>query len=226
MHFTTKGKAEDGSQDRYVCARYKGRDWGECSSHYIRETVLRQIVLERIRALTTYVREDAMGFREAWMHCQRSQQEKSIRQDQKRLAQAKKRHADIDRLVKKTYEDYSNGILTLERYRKLADDYEGEQNNLACEIKNLEAAIEEQKEQTENCERFMALIHKYADIPELTQTIVHEFVKKIVVHEADKSTGIRTQDIDILFNFIEDFDIPALSAPVTVATNNSHQKTA
>ena len=117
-------------------------------------------------------------------------------------------------------------FLTLERCRKLADDYEGKQNNLAREIENLEAAIEEQKEQTENCERFMALIHKYADIPELSHTIVHEFVKKIVVHEADKSTGIPTQDIDILFSFIEDFDIPALSAPVTVATSNNHQKTA
>ena len=31
------------------------------------------------------------------------------------------------------------------------------------------------------------------DIPELTTTIVNEFIKKIIVHEADKSSGLRRQ---------------------------------
>ena len=32
--------------------------------------------------------------------------------------------------------------------------------------------------------------------------IAHEFIDKIIVHEADKSTGKRTQAIEIVFNFI------------------------
>ena len=47
LHFATC-KNFDGKQDHYVCSKYKsGR--GDCSAHYIREDVLRELVLERIR---------------------------------------------------------------------------------------------------------------------------------------------------------------------------------
>ena len=50
LHFATC-KNFEGRQDHYVCAKYKsGR--GTCSAHYIREDVLRDVVLERIRAVT------------------------------------------------------------------------------------------------------------------------------------------------------------------------------
>lgn len=47
LHFATC-KSFEGKQDHYVCSKYKsGR--GDCSAHYIREDVLRELVLERIR---------------------------------------------------------------------------------------------------------------------------------------------------------------------------------
>ena len=38
--------------------------------------------------------------------------------------------------------------------------------------------------------------------------MLNEFIEKIVVHEADKSTGDRIQRIDIHFNFIGQFELP------------------
>ena len=35
----------------------------------------------------------------------------------------------------------------------------------------------------------MELVHKYTDFTELTAPMIYEFVDKIIVHEADKSTG-------------------------------------
>ena len=87
-HFATC-KSFDGKQDHYVCSSYKsGR--GTCSAHYIREDVLRELVLERIRAVNAYIRQDVEGFQEEWLHCRRSDQERSIREDRKRVEQAKK----------------------------------------------------------------------------------------------------------------------------------------
>lgn len=37
--------------------------------------------------------------------------------------------------------------------------------------------------------------------------MLNEFVEWIVVHEADKSTGERVQNVAIYFNFIGQFDI-------------------
>ena len=54
LHFATC-KSFEGKQDHYVCSKYKsGR--GDCSAHYIREDVLRELVLERIQAVNEYIR--------------------------------------------------------------------------------------------------------------------------------------------------------------------------
>lgn len=104
LHFATC-KNYDGSQDRYVCSKYKsGRR--TCSAHYIREEVLREVVLELIRAVTEYIRQDVEGFQEDWLQCRRADQEKSIRKDKRRLAQAKKRLADVDVLMTHIYETW------------------------------------------------------------------------------------------------------------------------
>ena len=214
MHFTTS-KNYDGKQDHYVCANYKsGR--GECTAHYIREAVLRDIVLERIRAVTAYVRKDAEGFQLEWMQCRRSQQIKSIQQDKKRLEQAKQRIETLDKLITRVYEDYALGNLPLERYQKMAAAYEKEQEGLRFEIHALESMITAVETQTDNYDHFAALIRKYVEIPELTHTIVNEFVKKIIVSAPDKSSGKRRQRIKIIFNFVGDVNIPILTDATTV----------
>ena len=83
MHFCTC-KSFNGSQDNYRCSLYKS-GYGECSAHFIREEVLRDIVLERICAVTDYVQKDALGFQEEWIHSTRTALEKNIRLDQKRV---------------------------------------------------------------------------------------------------------------------------------------------
>ena len=53
---------------------------------------------------------------------------------------------------------------------------------------------------------FAAIIRKYVGIQELTPTIVNEFVKKIIVHAPDKSSGHRRQKIQIVWNFIGELE--------------------
>ncbi|MBR3742174.1 MAG: recombinase family protein [Clostridia bacterium] len=224
LHFATC-KSFEGKQDHYVCSNYKsGR--GECSCHYIREDVLRNIVLERIRAVTAYVREDAEGFQLEWMQSTRKAQDSSIRQNQKQLAQAKKRLEDIDTLITRLYEDHVLGSLSDDRYQKMMSDYEAEQERLKTEIAVMEEWIDQQQEDNDNYDHFAALVEKYVNIPELTTNIVNEFVKKIIVHEADKSSGHRRQTIEIVFNFVGKVEIPILTEPVILERISTQRKTA
>lgn len=224
MHFCTC-KSFDGKQDHYTCAKYKaGR--GECTSHYIREEVLRDIVLERIQAVTAYVRKDAEGFQEEWMQATRDTQAKNIRQDQKQLAQAQKRLADVEKLMTRLYEDHVLGSLPEDRYQKMTADYEAEQERLKTEIMALEEWIETQQEANDNYDCFSALVEKYVDIPVLTPTIVNEFIKKIIVHAPDKSSGKRRQQIEIVFNFVGQVDIPILTEPIVLERESQNRKTA
>ena len=65
-----------------------------------------------------------------------------------------------------------------------------------------------------------------ADVEELTQTIVNEYIKKIIVYAPDKSSGKRKQKVKIFFNFVDDVDIPVISEPIITQTTYEHRKTA
>jgi len=224
LHFATC-KNFEGRQDHYVCAKYKsGR--GTCSAHYIREDVLRDVVLERIRAVTEYVRANVEGFQEDWLMCRREEQEKSIREDRRRLEKSKKRLADIDKLITRIYEDMVLGSLSQERYQKMLEGYEAEQAALNNEVIGLEDWVATREEMEDNVDQFLALLEKYVDIPELTPTIVNEFIKQIIVYAPDKSSGKRTQKVKIVFNFLEEVEVPEISEPVITETTYGRRKTA
>ena len=224
LHFGTS-KNYEGRQDRYLCAKYKsGR--GTCSSHFIREDVLREVVLERIRAVTEYIRADVEGFQEEWLMCRREEQEKSIREDKRRLEKAKKRLSDIDKLITRIYEDMVLGDLSQERYHKMLEGYEAEQAALNNEVIGLEDWVATREEMEDNVDQFLALMEKYVDIPELTTTIVNEFIKQIIVYAPEKVNGKRTQKVKIVFNFLEEVEVPEISEPVITQTTYGRRKTA
>ena len=139
------------------------------------------------------------------------------------MAQARKRLADVEKLMTRLYEDHVLGSLPEERYQKMAADYEAEQERLKTEIEVLEEWIETQQEANDNCDSFSALVEKYVV---LTPTIVNEFVKKIIVHVPDKSSGKRKQQIEIIFNFVGQVNIPILTEPIVLEQKPQNGKTA
>ena len=184
------------------------------------------MVLERIRAVTDYIRQDVDGFQEEWLRCRREDQEKSIRDDKRQLAKAQKRLADLDVLLTKIYEDMVLGDLSRERYQKMSEGYEAEQERLKLEIVVTEEWVEQREEMDSNLDRFFALTEKYVDIPELTPTIVNEFIKKIIVYAPDKSSGKRRQEIRIIFNFLDEVELPEVNGPIMVEQTKKCRKTA
>ena len=160
------------------------------------------------------------------LHCRREDQEKSIREDRRRLTQAKKRLAEIDVLMTRIYEDMVLGNLSRERYQKMAEGYEAEQASLNNEIIGLEDWVETREEMDDSLDQFVALVEKYVDIPELTPTIVNEFIKKIIVYAPEKSGTRRIQKVKIIFNFLDELDMPEIGEPVVTETTYGRSKTA
>ena len=71
------------------------------------ESTLRDIVLERIRAVNEYIRNDVDGFQEEYLQCRKADHEQSIRDDKKKVEQAKKRLASLDVIISSLYEDFA-----------------------------------------------------------------------------------------------------------------------
>ena len=204
LHFAT-GKNMTPEQDCYRCARYKSNT-GDCTMHYIREETLKLFVLRRIFAVTAMFIDNADDFRRVVQKQRFEEMEKAVKRRKKELEQAKKRVAELDRIFKRIYEDDITGAISHERFLKLSAEYEAEQKELTEFVNTEQSAVDAYEQDRADFDSFAAIIRKYVGIKELTPTIVNEFVKKIIVHAPDKSSGRRRQKIQLVWNFIEELE--------------------
>jgi len=65
-------------------------------------------------------------------------------------------------------EDNSSGKLTDERFRRLSQDYEDEQGGLKNQVLLLREEIEAVENKSANVDRFLSIVDRYTEIPELT----------------------------------------------------------
>lgn len=82
------------------------------------------------------------------------------------------------------------GKLSDERFAKLSAAYEAEQEELKQSVESLSVIVEASEAQAVNVRSFLKIVKKYTKPTALTPQLLHEFVDKIVVHEADKSSGL------------------------------------
>ncbi len=118
------------------------------------------------------------------------------------ITKAENRINELDRLFTSIYEDKTNGVLSESRFKMLVEQYEQEQAELKENVKILSDEIEHQEQESSNVERFIAKVHKYFDLQELTPDILNDLVKRVEVYVPEKINGRRTQHIDIYYDFV------------------------
>lgn len=191
-------------QEYYLCAGYrKSRDI--CgSTHSILTVILEELILQNLCKVVSYAREQEDQFVKMVMDMDEKERSKGLAKKKKLLTDAEKRISELDRIFKHLYEDNITGKLTDERFKKLSADYEAEQAALQTQANSLREEIQEEESKCANVERFLSIVRKYTEIPELTPHILHEFVEKIVVHAATDphSKTNRKQDVDIYYKGI------------------------
>ena len=83
-----------------------------------------------------------------------------------------------------------------------------EQADLKAQNDALRAELEAFEQDSLKADNFIELVRRYTEFGELTNSMLLEFVDKILVYEADKSSGERRQQVDIYLNYIGKFAIP------------------
>lgn len=224
MHYRNEGKRAgrkwrglpDGSvritPACYNCGNYNNshdQSGKVCCSHNIQAKVIDQFVLETIQYACKSVRMDERAFVESIRSASEIREQSEAKKLKAALKHQEKRYAELDILLKKVYEDNALGRLPDKRYEMLSAGYEKEQAELEQSIKACREQLTQYDEDTDRTEEFLALVHKYTDITELTPVIINEFVDKILVHKAEKIDGERVMEIEIYLNFIGKVELPA-----------------
>jgi len=65
----------------------------------------------------------------------------------------------------------------------------------------LQAELDGYEADSVRADKFIEVVERYTDFTELSTEMLNAFVEKIIVHEPDKSTGERVQQVDIFLNF-------------------------
>lgn len=224
MHYRNEGKRAgrkwrglpDGSVRTtpacYNCGNYNNshdQSGKVCCSHNIQAKVIDQFVLETIQYACKSVRMDERAFVESIRSASEIWEQSEAKKLKAALKHQEKRYAELDIFLKKVYEDNALGRLPDKRYEMLSAGYEKEQAELEQSIKACREQLTQYDEDTDRTEEFLALVHKYTDITELTPVIINEFVDKILVHKAEKIDGERVMEIEIYLNFIGKVELPA-----------------
>lgn len=166
---------------------------------------MKKIVLNQIFQITAMIYDNADEFFNLVARQQLDEQEKEIQNKEKQMGKIQKRITELDKIFKKIYEDDLTGAISHERFFKLSAEYETEQRELQKQADEFQQETAEFDRQQTDFNQFRQIVRKYVGITELTLTIVNEFVKKIIVHAPDESSGHKVQKIQIIFNFIGEF---------------------
>ena len=198
--------------DSYNCSTYTltiERAERKCFSHSISTEALRALTLETIRTVSKYAIENEEEFTRKVREAAEIRQDEAAKDLKRRINKAKKRHAELETMIKALYESFLLGKIPEKRFEMLSASYEAEQAELDELIAQDQASLDVFMSDSTRIEQFMKLAKKYRDFDELTTPMINEFVDKILVHQVTRDEyGDRCQEVEIYLNFIGNFQVP------------------
>lgn len=196
----------------YVCKNSRTySDNSSCTPHSIQREALEAVVLQDLLRVMRLAKMDERKFADKLNAASSRESERGLQKAKNELAKAKTRIGTLDRIVSKLYEDNVEGLISDERFATMLAGYEAEQTGLKSRVAELENLINDTTAQTAGVDNFLRLVRSYTEFTELTPEIVHEFIDKVFVGEAEYTPARfshwargKTQEIRIIYNYIGD----------------------
>ena len=198
----------------YMCSAYaKGviRFNEVCSRHGISRKAIEHIVLAKIRETVDFARYNKKMFAEQVRKSTDKDGEKAVKTKNAEIIKSERRIAELDKIIKRLYEDNISGRVSDERFDKMMVEYETEQATLTTSVDELKNEIANINAKKVNADSFMKLVEQYAEITELTAELARSFIMKILIHEPIRDEKnkrkILSQEVQILFNHIGEYNV-------------------
>ncbi|MFZ1758713.1 MAG: recombinase family protein [Streptococcus suis] len=191
------------SQYNFMCGTYKKKGKEVCTAHFIKEDQLAKVILDDLKRVTHYARQHETMFAEIIAKKNSKESQKEMTMLVKEIDTLRRRDNELTALFKRLYEDNVLGKIPNEIFRKLSDDYLKEQKEIQSTIPEKERRLEKLKSTVANVTAFIEEAKAITDIKELTATLLHRFIDKIVIGErTEKYSRTAMQEIQIHYRYI------------------------
>jgi len=182
----------------YNCGTHGRKGNTACTSHYILERDLKEIVIADIREKAGEVLQDENAARERFYTIKAQTSGTKLNADRNALKKVNKRLAELDKLLQAAFEKSVLSGEASDIFTEYARKYEAEKQELTKQSKHLSASIEKQSRTENDVETFISLMKKYVNISELDRATAAELVDHITV----SASAINPREIVIYYNLI------------------------
>ncbi|MFI3325211.1 MAG: recombinase family protein [Clostridia bacterium] len=187
----------------FVCATNRKYGSKECTPHRISEKHLKTMLLDEIKRVTHFARQDEEKFVKFIIDKSNAETKKELSKLHKQVSKLEKRDNELLVLFKKTYEDNVLGKISDEQFQMLSTCYNQEQKEIKTSLPDLKEQIVKLENTMQDTEKFISKAKKYTNINELTSEILRTFIDKIIVEERpEKSKRNAVQDVWIYYRDI------------------------
>ncbi len=179
----------------YVCSTFRKADriyQKACSSHYISEKVLKDLVSYEIQKFLQFAHADQKKFEQFLKDRIQSTEEQTASAVTAEISRKRERLAEIDRYVQGLFESKVRGEIDAELFGNLSAKYKAEKEELQADIEKL---VQKENQIDTLSKKVVILgtrVHKLDIISELTPEVLRDLVERIEVGE--KSTAFKKLD--------------------------------
>ena len=184
------------------CSTYNVYGKTKCLSHNINYNKLCRIILDDIRYYASLALSNPASLIKALNESDNAQKRAANRKVRRDYERKTKRLTELERLLRRLFEESTTGFLNESNYAVLVSKYQLEQAELIQEADELDAQILLLDESSHNNEKWADLIANYTNLQELNTDIIEELCDKILIHHPEMVNGIRTQKIEVFYRFI------------------------
>ena len=177
------------------CGIYAKKGRTACTSHYILERDLKELVIADIREKAGEVIQNEDAARERYYAVKSQSSGIKLNADRNALKKLNKR---LGEFIQAAFEKSVLSSAPSEMFTALAQKYEAEKQGLAKQACVLSASIEKQSQTEKDVETFIALMKKHVSISELDRATAVELIDHITV----SASTVEPREITIYYNLI------------------------
>jgi antitoxin component HigA of HigAB toxin-antitoxin module len=197
-YYTIKGTGEKKLLIAYNCGAYANMGKTACSSHYILEKDLKELVMADIREKASEVLIDENAARERYYAIKAQSNGSQLQTDRNALQRVNKRLAELDKLLQAAFEKTVLGGESAELFAGLERKYQAEKQELTAQVRVLSASIDKHSKTERDVDTFIGLMKKHADITDLDRATAVELIDHITV----SASATTPREIVIYYNLI------------------------
>ena len=188
------------NSDSFVCSSYR-KNAKSCTSHYIKEEDLFQLVSDDINKYIRLLITDKTVFRNNLIYLIKSRNSAEISNTNGRISAIENRLKEIPDFRKKLFEEKISGGISQESFSEIMTSLDEESSNLKAEYDKLLIFLKELKSNKNDTEIFINRLKQHMKSEKIDTALVSDLIEKIEVCEQDRTVKkpVRKPEIHIFY---------------------------